>query len=41
MKVKASQEKTRHKSRDILLDHYISDQESAQPYFAKIFEGVA
>lgn len=40
MKVKALQEKTRHKSRDILLDHYISDSESARPCFAKIFEGV-
>ena len=41
MKVKALQEKTRHKSRDILIDHYISDSESAQPYFAKIFAGMS
>ena len=41
MKVKAPQEKIRHRSRDVLIDHYISGSESAQPYFAKIFEVVA
>jgi integrase len=39
MKIKSLQEKNRHKNRDILIDHYISDSESAQPYFARIFEG--
>jgi hypothetical protein len=26
---------TRHKSRDVLIDHYISDQENAIPYLQK------
>ena len=41
MQIKAIQGKTRHTSIEILLKHYIHDEEPATPYFDKIFQGVA
>ena len=37
MKIKAIQEKTRHASIDVLVKHYIHDEEPASPYFERIF----
>ncbi|MBA7493528.1 Tyrosine recombinase XerC [subsurface metagenome] len=37
MKIKAIQEKTRHKSIDVLINHYIDDSEPASPYLAEMF----
>jgi len=36
MKIVAIQEKTRHANIDVLVKHYIDDNESASPYFKKI-----
>ena len=36
MKIKAIQEKTRHASIEVLVKHYIHDQEAASPYFAAV-----
>ena len=36
MKIKAIQEKTRHTTIDVLVKHYIHDEEPASPYFAKM-----
>ena len=36
MKIKAIQEKTRHANIDVLVKHYIHDEESIGPYFDKI-----
>jgi len=41
MKLKALQAKSRHKSLDVLIGHYIDDSEPAAPYLARILEGVA
>ncbi len=41
MKVKALQKKSRHRSLDVLINHYIDDSEPAAPYLAKILEGAA
>jgi integrase/recombinase XerD len=41
MKIKAIQEKTRHASIEVLVKHYIHDEEPAAPYFARMLEGVA
>jgi hypothetical protein len=37
MRLKALQKKSRHKSTDILINHYIDDTEAAAPYLDKIF----
>ena len=34
--VKAIMEKTRHSNIEVLAKHYISDEESAAPYFDKV-----
>jgi hypothetical protein len=39
MKLKALQKKSRHRSLDVLINHYIDDSESAALYLAKILEG--
>ena len=39
--IKAIQEKTRHVSIEVLVRHYIHDEESAAPYFQKMLEGMA
>ncbi len=36
MKIKAIQEKTRHASIEVLVKHYIHDNEAASPYFAAV-----
>lgn len=36
MKLKAIQEKTRHANIDVLVRHYISDEEPASPYFERL-----
>jgi hypothetical protein len=41
MRIKALQRKSRHRSLDVLINHYIDDSEPATPYLAKILEGVA
>ena len=41
MRLKALQKKSRHRSLDVLIAHYIDDSEAAAPYLAKILEGVA
>jgi integrase/recombinase XerD len=41
MGLKAIQEKTRHANIEVLVKHYIHDEEKASPYFQKIFQGVA
>jgi len=41
MKLKALQKKSRHRSLDVLIAHYIDDSEPATPYLAKILEGAA
>jgi integrase len=41
MKLKALQKKSRHRSLDVLINHYIDDSEPATPYLAKVLEGVA
>ncbi len=38
MKLKALQKKSRHRSTDILINHYIDDSEAASPYLDKIFD---
>jgi integrase len=37
MGLKAIQAKTRHRSMDTLLEHYIHDEEPAAPYLQKLF----
>jgi integrase len=41
MRIKALQKKSRHRSLDVLIAHYIDDSEPATPYLAKILEGAA
>jgi integrase len=36
MDIKAKQEKTRHANIDVLVQHYIHDEEPASPYFNRI-----
>ncbi len=36
MKIKAIQEKTRHANIDVLVKHYIHDEEPASPYFERL-----
>ena len=36
MGIKAIQEKTRHANIEVLVKHYIHDEEPASPYFARI-----
>ena len=38
MKIKAIQEKTRHANIDVLVKHYIHDEEPASPYFERLLE---
>ncbi len=40
MKLKALQKKSRHRSTEILINHYIDDSEAATPYLDKIFTDI-
>lgn len=41
MKLKALQQKSRHRNMTVLIDHYIDDSEPASPYLAQILEEIA
>jgi len=38
MKLKALQKKSRHRSMEVLINHYVDDSEPASPYLNKIFD---
>ncbi|MBA7533073.1 hypothetical protein ES705_25308 [subsurface metagenome] len=40
MKLKSLQKKSRHRSMEILINHYIDDSEPASPYLDKIYQEI-